>query len=85
MDCRACFRLNDVDPALGGACNDVIAKCCKYGDACRMLCILRSLFGGDGGVNFLTVCRLRTQGCGGENSLDWFRGGYVDENGLVFE
>lgn len=85
MNRRACLRLDDIDPALGGAGDDVVAECCEYGNAGRVLCILRCLFSGDGRIGFFTVCRLRTEGSGGENSLGWFWRGDVDENGLVFE
>lgn len=85
MDRRACFRLNDVDPALGGASDNVIAECCEYGDAGRVLCILGCLFSGDSRVDFFSVRGLRAEGCGRDNSLDWVWRGNVDEDWLVFE
>ena len=63
----------------------MVAEGCEDGYACRVLGVLRCLFGGYGWVNFFAVWGLWSEGGGGEDSFDWFGAGDVYQYWLVFE
>lgn len=72
--------VDDVQPSLVRACNDVSARRSEEGHGGRLLGILRCLL-----LGCIVAFELRATGRRGEGVFDGDLGGDVDDDGLVFE